>query len=367
MQRYMEIYLWVTRDGNWSPDFPTAAQAVEDLYHLENSTPIAGMFAVDMFALQSLIETVGPLHMWRYEEQINGDNALEKFREFWLPELPERLSDATEWRQRKWQQTRRKVFMRALGRALMRKVQAQSRPAQLSSLLQVVLQAIEEKHILMYFDEPAAQHLLATAGLDATVERDHEGDYLLVLDTNMGYNKVNLNVEQSVVYEVDLGAATPTAVLTIHYHNGSPTQPTCERSTSSARTYQERTEGCYWSYVRVYAPLGAKLLAAEGLTETMTVSDEHERTVFGGFLVVPGGETRSLRLQYSLPQQPAGEYRLLVQKQAGTVAVPLRVAVSLPPGVRVSSADPEPGALREGTVVYELDLRHDRIVNLRFQ
>ncbi len=51
---------------------------------------------------------------------------------------------------------------------------------------------------------------------------------------------------------------------------------------------------------------------------------------FAGFLVMAPGEEREITLSYDLPPQVgAGEvYRLRVQKQPGTVALPLRVQVS---------------------------------------
>lgn len=368
MQRYMNIFLWVTRDGNWSPDFPTAAQAVKDLYHLENSTPISGMLALDMYALQALLEAVGPVQVWRYKESIDGDNVLEKLREHWAPELPERLSDSPEWRKRRWLRAHRKDFMTTLGRKLMKKIQAQSQPARLVKLLRALRQAMDEKHILLYFHEPAAQELLAAGGWDGTVGRNPGGDYLLALDTNMGYNKVNLNVEKSIEYDVTLGNDTaPLAALTITYHNHSPAQATCEHTTGITRTYEQRAQGCYWNYLRVYVPPGSQLLAVEGITETETLTNQHGKTVFASFMVVAGGETRVVRFKYRLPYGFEDEYSLLVQKQAGTDAVPLAVQIALPPGVRASSVDPKPQNEVRGLLSYDLDLRQDRSLLIEFR
>jgi hypothetical protein len=56
-----------------------------------------------------------------------------------------------------------------------------------------------------------------------------------------------------------------------------------------------------------------------------------------------------------------------VQKQPGTLAVPLRVEVKLPPGSSVISTEPEPSSLANGGVVFETDLRQDREFEVTFR
>jgi hypothetical protein len=56
-----------------------------------------------------------------------------------------------------------------------------------------------------------------------------------------------------------------------------------------------------------------------------------------------------------------------VQKQPGTLAVPLRVEVKLPPGSSVVSTASEAGSLANGGVVFETDLRQDREFEVTFR
>jgi hypothetical protein len=365
MQRYMDIILWVTRDGNWSPDFPTAARDVEELYHLENSTPISGVFAVDMLALQAIVEAAGPLRVG--SDRIDGSNVLAKVKEYRVPELPE----GQDWgRQRilDWLKDHRKDFMQPLTEALVSKLQGRIGPQRMLQVLRVVQQTLVEKHVLLHFREPEAQALLEVAGWDGALAESAGGDYLLVVNTNMGYNKVNVNIEEQMQYQVVLGADAPAeATLTITYANHSPAQPSCELFQKQKWTYELLTQDCYWNYLRVYAPTGSQLLAAEGVTETETLSAEGGKTVFASFLIVPAAETRTVRLTYSLPSLAGDGYRLLVQKQAGTEAVPLKVRLALPAGVRWSTAQPVPQAEEPGVLSYDLDLRQDRSLLLEFR
>ncbi len=373
MQRYMGIILWVTRDGNWSPDYPTAAQAVEDLYHLENDTEIQGIVAFDMPALQALVRAVGPLYIEEYQDQIDAGNVLQKAREYWAPTVPEGKTlrewlDEQGWTQvqEEWW-THRKDFMGLLAEALMAKLQAGGQADQLTNLLWTVKRAIDEKHIQLYFHEPAVQGLLAAAGMDGALGNSGDGDYLLALDTNMGYNKVNLNVEKRMAYEVTLGdGGAAQASLTVTYENRSPPQPECVHQPRIAQTYDGMAQDCYWNYLRVHVPLGSELLHAEGVTETETLID-HGKTLFTAFMVIPAGERHTVRFSYRLPAMDSGVYRLLAQKQAGTDAVPLQVSLVLPPGVDVVSAEPQAES-RDGQVLsFDLSLRRDRTVEVRLR
>ncbi len=374
MQRYMDIILWVTRDGNWSPDFPTAAQDVEDLYHLENSAEVNGIVAFDMRALQFLVQASGPIYLEEYQDRITGNNVIQKAREYWNPPLPPGMSFEQWAEQEGWKDIKqewwlhRKDFMGLLAEALLGNVQAGGQPDQLSALVWAVKRAVDEKHILLYFHEPAAQRLLSAAGMDGALDYRSQQDYLLVLDTNMGYNKVNLNVDKAVEYEVILmDDAAPQANLTVTYRNRSPAQPACVLEARIKDSYEQMAQDCYWNYLRVYVPAGAQLLSTEGVTETDTLTGEQGQTVFATFFVVPAAGSKTIRLSYQLPDWGEKEYRLLVQKQAGTDAVPLKVRVIPPQDSRVLSAEPKPQTLSENVLLYDLDLQRDRSVVLSFR
>jgi hypothetical protein len=374
MQRYMGIDQWATRDGNWSPDFRTAAKDVEDLYHIENATQIRGVVAFDMLGLQALVKAAGTLYLEEYDEHIDGTNVVQKTREYWAPKLPEGTTLQEWFDQQGWKEVadewwiHRKDFMGRLAEALVAKLQREFQLDQLGGLIWAVKRAIDEKHILLYFHEPVVQGLLATAGMDGALGSGTSGDYLLAVDTNMGYNKVNLNVDRLMDYELALNqAATAQATLTITYQNRSPAQPVCIHGPRIAETYDLMAQDCYWNYLRVYVPRGSQLVAAEGVTETETLADDEGKTVFAAFFVVPAGESQTVRFTYRIPDLGGEEYRLLVQKQAGTDAVPVRVRIALPPDATVLSAEPKPQSVQQGVVSYELGLRRDRTLVLKLR
>lgn len=86
MRDHMGLDLWVTRDGNWWPDFPTSARAVSELYEINQGTPVDGVVAVDMHAASMFLDAMAPLSLPN-DQRIARGQALDVLRRSWgLPE-----------------------------------------------------------------------------------------------------------------------------------------------------------------------------------------------------------------------------------------------------------------------------------------
>jgi len=372
MRRYMGIDLWVTRDGNWSPDFPTSARDVESLFHLEHSLPLDGVLAFDLAAVQILVQAIGPIKLDGIDEPIDGANVMRFIRDSWSPTLPEGKS-WDEWRKenqgkdlREWWYHRKDV-MGILAKALLARVQSQGEPASWMKLLWALKSSMDEKHVQTYFHDRDVQEFLKVTGWDGALVDDSTGDYLLVVDTNTGYNKVNLNVQKTMEYRVTLRkGSAPEATLTITYTNRSTPERECVAGSKMRPTYDEMARDCFWDFLRIYVPSGSQLLAAEGVTETERLVDEKGRAVFATYFVVPASAQRTVRFTYALPEQLTSEYRLRVQKQAGTDTSPIAVRIALSPDMRVALSRPA-ARLDSGLVCYDWSLREDISVVLKLR
>jgi hypothetical protein len=139
---------------------------------------------------------------------------------------------------------------------------------------------------------------------------------------------------------------------------------------------------CYWNYLRVYTPSGSALLASTPhaipagrmLRESAvpaqvdSLGDENIPgvAVYGTLLVVPPGDSLDTSFDLRLPpsvlnvdrQASTWTYRLTVQKQPGTLAVPFSLQLLLPKRMRLSDSSHEL-LWKDGTWVLETDLRHD--------
>jgi hypothetical protein len=350
-------YIWapalVLRDANWSPDFPSSAATASSIYRLCSGVDVDGVVAIDLEAVATLLGALGPLQPEGYPEPVTSDNLLQYVNEYWTNPL--RSVGITDEQKGEWW-LHRKDFMADLLKVALQKVTAAPQSLELTPLGMAVVKALQARHLLVTLNDPAVGRGLTAAGWDGAL-REAEGDYLMVVDANIGLRKVNPLVQQAVDYWVDFGprqgaaeyqtGQQPQATLTLRYTNRSQGSAECVAGSWYDDSYAEMMQGCYWDYVRVYVPLGSRLLSMQGGDAVAEVSAEAGKAVFSTLLVVAPGQTRELVLQYELPSSllallPSDDgvtpvatdggrpYSLLVQKQAGTAAVPYWVTVSGP-------------------------------------
>ena len=213
---------------------------------------------------------------------------------------------------------------------------------------------------------------------------------MLVVDANVGYNKVNGHIEQRMAYTVDLSdPRSPVATLMISHTNRLNTTGPCRqwRGDAGPLRYAQVADNCYWNYLRVLVPRGSQLvgirtnpvpgewmLSGRGDTGTVTVSQGEAGThVLSTFLVVPFDETRVTVLRYRLPpgvltEEAYGQhYRLKLQKQSGREAIPVTLQIDLPPQATLISAAPTPSRVSDHSLVIDLDLARDQTVDVIFR
>lgn len=388
MLRFLWAGIWLLRDANWSPDFPTSAQVAEDILERDQGIRVDGVVAVNQAALQLLVSALEPLTLGQDKATVTGATVLDTIRETWA-EPEEGLTAASGWQE--WE-AHRKDFMTDLVAAMLDRVQNQAGDLDLAKLAAVLLQALEQRHILIYLHQEQAAQMLAIQGWDGAL-REAAGDYFQLVDANLGFNKVDPNVQRTIAYQVDLtDVQRPLAKATVHYRNGSQPEPgTCLQEAEWEPSYAQRMQGCYWDYVRFYVPKGAELLTTdrEPLPDGSLLSRfryaplgdagpevgpvEKDKKAFGLFFVLPPGEERDVDLEWSLPssniQGEAGtwRYQLLVQKQSGAPPIPLQVRVLLPLGSQVLAASPGGATILEDEVIFSSSLSIDQHFEVMFE
>jgi hypothetical protein len=387
LRRYMWADIWLLRDANWSPDFPTTAQLAAQIYHQDQGVAVDGVVAIDQQAVRLVVGALGPLRLEGYEESVTADNVVQLARRYWASPLGAGALEegAGDW----W--AHRKDFMEALLKATMAKLEGSVTSAEAMKLVKAIQRGVEEKHVLIWLDDPAVAELLREAGWDGTIQAT-DGDYLMVVDTNMGFNKVNPNVEESIEYRVAIDDGDNVrAVITITYHNSSTREvEECVQEARYDLTYEGMMNRCYWDYLRLYVPQGARLIEATrnplppgslyrrlsdvpaGSGEPDIGPPEKGKEVFGTFFVVPPQESKEVRFAYELPAgvlESTGDayrYSLLIQKQPGTKALPVQVTVELPLGTELLAGEPEPSAVEGNILRYHLSLATDRRIEVRY-
>ena len=332
--KYMKAEILVLRDANWWPDFPTSAQALADLYELDQGIVVDGVIAADLTAIELLVGALGPLRLEGYDQPVTGQNVLEFMQATWEAPLEgpsfDVWAEGEREQRREWLQ-HRKDFMGILMDGILARLEG-SGDLQLGRLVWALNRSLDEKHVLIQVNDPQATELLVAAGWDGTL-RPGEGDFLLVVDSNVGFNKVNPRIEQGISYRVTLEGDRPHAELTLRYrHTSTVRLEECVHEAYYGESFEEMMDRCYFDYVRVYAPAGSELRETSGFEpdSVESLAGERDTQVFAGLLVMAPGDEQEITLSYDLP--PAvmadGTYRLRVQKQPGTGALPLHVQVT---------------------------------------
>jgi hypothetical protein len=269
------------------------------------------------------------------------------------------------------------------------------RDVPLAELGSALVRALEEKHILVYLADSQAASLLRETGWGGMLpDPSTSSDMLLVVDSNVGFNKADANVSRSLTYVVDLASEEgPHAQVTLEYHNHSvrPVQA-CVQEARYGGTYADMTDRCYWDYVRIYVPSGSRLMegpdlklppgsllargpqaASSSPIRPAFTDGDHE--VWAAFFEVAPGAQRTLVFEYQLPQgvidrdaEGVLHYRLRVLKQPGTDAVPMRLEIALPSGAEQLGATHADLLPAQGTVLaLSTDLRTDRGFEVLFR
>lgn len=83
LERYMLAQIWLLRDANWYPDFPTSAEVARELYELDQGVLVDGVIAVDLVGVASLVAGLGPIHLEEHDEDVHAGNVMELMQEHW--------------------------------------------------------------------------------------------------------------------------------------------------------------------------------------------------------------------------------------------------------------------------------------------
>lgn len=357
---------WEFHDANWFPDFPTSAKKMLWFYEHAGGPTVDGVLAVNATMMPELLALTGPIEMPEYGRTIDSENFLfetQKIVEFEYEEFvgtdTERTEDAP------------KQFIGDLAPMVLERLEDADMQTTLA-MLDLIGKGLTRKDIILFFENNALQSDIEQLGWSGSL-KETSGDYLMVVDTNLGGGKTDTAIGQHVdLYsKVDEDGSIVNTVTITKEHRGLKT---------------ELFEGVNnVDYIRLYVPKGSQLLSASGfeipgqelfeqsevplmededLALIMTnqsiepesktdIWDESGKTVFGNWIQTKPGETETVTFTYKLPitleNQNAERsfideaktrlgfkdletHTILIQKQPGVVDRTTSVTVSYPTG-----------------------------------
>jgi hypothetical protein len=351
-------------EASWWPDFPTTAEKAIEIYRVNSGSnePIDGVIGINFLTLETLLKVLGPITVDRYGETVTSDNLIEKTL---IITHPESL--------RPWE-TYWYDFTGYLARDVIQRT-LDAPPTQWAKLLSALNDLGLEKNLLLYHSDPNAEEAIAELGWDGGIV-EGEGDYLMVIDSNLRRNKVNQVVESGVDLRVTLderGNATNAVTVSYRYDHSSWAQGKDDRLVYLT-TLGGRLD-LYGDYLRVVVPQDSDLqaVAVGGLpVEVEDIGVDWSRMVYGHYFSMPPDATQELTFEYEVPAavNMSGnpyEYRLYVQKQPGTRAIPLTITVEPAIGLEIVSTELDGVELEDGSARVTTVLGRDRQVVVTYE
>jgi len=302
----LNISNWQMRDSNWSPDFPTSAQKVEYFYHLQGGTEqFDGVVGINATILPELLELTGDIYLKEFDKTFSAKDVLYDLEQ----EVEKKYID------RNLEEGDRKAIFKALVKETLSQVIKKNFWRQ-SELKDFITNQFNKKNIIIYLKDKNNQETVSKLGWDGSVDIDHNGDYLMIVEANLAGKKSNFFVKREVEYFVDFTKQKPVVKLRIKFtHQGK------ERDWFNAD---------YNCYLRVYVPKGSWLTSAVGVRNKTVFLDELNKTVFGNFIRVPVGRERIVEFSYLLPERLRSDvvYKMLIQKQIGVDQMPVSLNIT---------------------------------------
>lgn len=345
-------------DSSWYVDFPSTAAMARWYYNTGNNpqSPVDGVIAIDIYGFEAVMNILGRVRVPGYDVVITPQNFREvvyDIRAFGEGELPH------------------KRFVADVYRQIFSDWQTVSEQAQKNAdLLGVALEALQQKHIMIYFpDERLSQamDLLGWSGRQAPAV-DH--DYLLVADANLG-NKSNRSILRQTTYDVQIrpdGTLHGRATIAYDY----PAR-LADQDPAVNPLYHGRLD--YGNLLQVFIPAQSSLLATGNLQDRVRTVAQDEHTILVSRVDVRYDDSARFRFEYETPPLieqigPYQRYRLLVQKQPGMNNEPVSVQVTLPPGARLIGTSPDPVTtyrLEQLVIEFRLVLDTDQWIEVTFE
>lgn len=323
IRTYLGKTSWFLRDSNWHPDFPTSAEQAAWFLEKEIDESYDGVLAVDLYFMQNLLRVLGGVYVPDYQATVTADDFFIKLQS----DTHEAFFPGS---------TKKRDLLAALAEALLIRI-TEGNELNPAALADAFVRSLEEKHILMSLNDKKAQTyieqhewdggIIAMPTVSEPPDMPVQQDYFMLVEANMGVNKVNYYIDREVVSTITVMPDHLQRDTRIFYKNRSPIRKT---------TFS----GAYSNYLRLLVSdqtkdfrVAVNDIPIEGITiEPLNGKLSH------GFLVTvePQDETR-IHVSYRLPVPQSEEFRYqyMVQKQPGTHHDPFVFKVEPSPSVEV--------------------------------
>lgn len=311
------------QDVSLSPDFPTVATVLAELYPQSGGTEVDGVIGLDPVALAALLRLTGPVEVSGLEESLTADNA----ERILLRDQYVLFADANAERIDLLDEATRVTFERltevplpgprAIGDAL-------GPPAREGRLMVRTVDA----------DENALFDRLGLTNRFPGTDRA-TGDFVSVVHQNSANNKIDIFLHREVDYDVDYDPATGAveATATIRLRNDAPASGLPDSVIGSGDALRDVPTGTNVALLSLYTPHQLVSATVDDVGAVFAPATELGWNAYTRRIAVPAGTTVEIRLDL-VGTIPTSTYRLTWAGQPVVNPDRVEVTVTVPDGYR---------------------------------
>ena len=346
--------IYAAWDGSWYADFPSTASMAAWYYDNGHNpeSPVNGVIGIDIVGFEYLLEGLGSVTVPEYRETVTPDT----FREAVYRIRAEGAADSEH-----------KTFVAALYRQIISDWQNASQE-QNQTLRGSILRALQEKHIMLYFKDESLNRAASLLGWSGEQDDAVGNDYLMVADANIG-SKSSRSVIRQTTYDVQIqpdGTVQGRASIAYDFSARVAEQD------PAVRPAHYGSDINYNNLFQVFVPAQSVLIETNNLDPAPTVVSTDEHTLFTALVRIEYNQSERYQFSYTTPvlvetMGPYRRYKLLLQKQPGTIGELANVQVTLPPGAEPISVSPEPAAsyhLDQSIIEFRVELLTDQWIEV---
>ena len=314
---------WGARDANWFFDFPTSAKKVSELleaskFFQEKETEFDGVLAINSKIIMDILEIVGPVDLPDYNLKINAEN--------FLPSIQKEIEAGEDSKA-----GHPKKILTVLTPILFDKLGKLSEEQKIELIKKLAFR-FENKDIMAYFDDLIIESYLKDLNVGGEIielPKDFNGDYLAIVNANIGGGKTDAFIKQKITLEGDInlqGKLTNNLVI--------------------ERQHQGENENEWWykainqNFTQILTPPGSSLLELIGGEEkeisapidykkqkyeydadleAAQLSNAFDRQNFSTWQKLKAGETKTIILNYKNPTPIVFDkpFQFIFEKQSG--------------------------------------------------
>ena len=291
---------WKLRDANWDVDFSVAGEQIAWFLEQGGEKKIDGVVAVNLSLVNRILEIFGGVKTVTYDEQVTAQN---------LANLAQTYSEVNK---------EKRDFLGAVGAALFERIK-QSNLTEQMKLIKLIYEQLQKGQILIWMRDGELAASVQRLGWGGTLG-NYAGDYLYIVEANLGANKANCCVTRSVTQDVTVTGDSNRERLTIKWENSSPfTDPKPPVFWG----------GNYINYTRVVIPAEAVIKDQE----KYDIETRGRFKIVGFWITVPAGGSAAAEMEYSVLRQAQDRFTILVKRQPGIDSFPYKLVVDGKVGV----------------------------------